>query len=94
MAKSVEDVHEREGKNGAEEILRLRKSLEMGGEERREGRERKRVEARFSPPPHARPHVRGRGRRGRGMRDGYCFRCTRKRKREGRNERETGERKR
>ena len=38
MAKSMEDVHEREGEDAAEEIRRLRKSLEMGGEERREGR--------------------------------------------------------
>ena len=69
MAKSAEDVHEREGENGGEEIQRLRKSLEIGGEERREGRERKRVEARFPPPHRARPHVRERGRRERGTRD-------------------------
>ena len=57
MAKSVEDVHEREGEKGAEEIRRLQKSSKMGGEERREGRERKRVGERrkrgkrFPSPP-------------------------------------------
>ena len=40
--KSAEDMHEREGEDAAEEIWRRRKSLEMGGKERREGRERKR----------------------------------------------------
>ena len=66
MTKSTKDVHKREGENGPEEIRRLRKSSEMGGEERREGRERKRVGARFPPAPPVRQRVRERGRRGRG----------------------------
>ena len=40
--KRIREKKGRKGREGvAEEILRLRKSLEMGGEERRQGRERR-----------------------------------------------------
>ena len=53
--KEEKRIRERKGRKGregvAEEILRLRKSLEMGGEERRQGRERKEGGNREARPP-------------------------------------------
>ena len=50
--KRIREKKGRKGREGvAEEILRLRKRLEMGGEERRQGRERKEGGNREARPP-------------------------------------------